>query len=343
LKGIKRKTVKGRVYVYRIVRGKHVRLPDLPENDPEFLRAYLAADTPVAKDGTLASLIQLWLASEDFARRKTTTQAVWRRRLDEIRQKYGKAPVTELQTMHINKALAKLSPGARRSVRTIWRGLLDFAVSETWRHDNPAKFATIAKTKPVPHAPWSKSDIAAFRKRWVMGTGERQAFEVIFWTAARCVDAATIGWRQVSGGQLQFVQAKTGGIATVPITIAMQAELEKDRRLFLGAASPEMMFILSTHGKPRTVKSLSQLVSRAARDAGLSDRTAHGLRKSRAIALAEALWTPHEIGAWTGHETLQEVSEYTRGVNKRALISGKQAHQNGETFSQVTEFKRENR
>lgn len=338
LKGIKRKKSRGRVYVYRVVRGKHVRLPDLPENHPEFLRAYLDAEKVSPADTSLAALVECFLASRDFQRRKETTRAVWRRRLDFIRQQYGKAPVADLETQHVNKALRKLSPGAARSERTIWRALMSFAVQEGWRHDNPARDAHVATQKVTPHAAWSEGDIAKYRAYWPVGTPERQSMEVIYWTGTRCVDAVAIGWQHVEGGFLKFTQEKTDGTAVVPITADVDAWLEKDRRLFLQAASPDLLFI-TIRNRARSVKGLSNLISQAARKAGLEKRTAHGLRKSRAIALAEHGWTPHEIGAWTGHESLQEIAHYTREANKTRLVSGKQLGKHGPDKFQVIENK----
>lgn len=324
LKGIKRITSKGKTYVYRRVRGKLIPLPaDLPENHPDFLAAYLDAERHVTRDGTLASLVESFLASQDLQRRKASTRAVWRRRLDHIRATYGAAPVAKLTPAHVNAALRKLTPGAARSERTIWRGLLAFAVVEGWRHDNPAAGAIIAKAKVTPHATWTPGDVARFRQHWPIGSGERQAMEVLFWTAARCSDAATIGWQNVAHGLLTFTQAKTGDTAVVPITAPVQAELERDRRFFLDAAGPDLLFITTATGRARSVKGLSQYVAKAARAAGLTSKTAHGLRKARAVALAESGWTPHEIGAWTGHESLTEIAHYTRDRNKAALVSVK--------------------
>lgn len=323
LKGIKRVKSKGKVYTYRVVRGKRVRLPDLPENHPDFLRAYLDAENAITRDGSLASLVEAFLLSRDFKRRKATTQAVWRRRLDKIRASYGKAPVADLEPQHINKALRKLSPGAARSERTVWRAIMAFAVLDGWRHDNPARDAIIETAKASPHKAWTPGDIARFRAHWPVGTSERQAMEVLFWTGARCVDAVRLGWQMVDGGFLTFTQEKTGGTAVMPITAEIDAGLDRDRRAFLDAAGPELLFIATRTGRARSVKALSQLVARAAREAGLEKKTAHGLRKSRAVVLAEAGWTPHQIGAWLGHESLQEVAHYSREANKRALVSVK--------------------
>ncbi|MCT4608807.1 MAG: tyrosine-type recombinase/integrase [Pelagimonas sp.] len=324
LKGIKVVTKPdGRIYKYRRVKGKFVRLPNLPENHPDFLRAWIEAGEIAPRDDSLASLIGFFLASEDFKARKKSTQKVWRRRLTYIEHHYGKSPAHKLETLHIEKALRKLSPGAARSERTIWRALMSYAKAEHWRPDNPAKDAEIRPYKSTPHQPWASEEITKFREYWPHGTPQRQAFEVLFWTGARCVDAVQIGWQGVGAdGVLCYRQEKTDGEALVPITSTVQAELAQDQSEFIKAAAKDMHFILTDYGRARSVKGLSNLISSAAKKAGIEGKTAHGLRKARAITLAELLWTPHQIGAWTGHETLQEVADYTRAANKRKLISG---------------------
>ncbi len=70
-----------------------------------------------------------------------------------------------------------------------------------------------------------------------------------------------------------------------------------------------------------------------------------GTRKRAALALGidmprtDSGWTPHQIGAWTGHESLQEIAHYTRDANKKALITGKQTGKPRLIKSQVIDFK----
>jgi integrase len=49
-------------------------------------------------------------------------------------------------------------------------------------------------------------------------------------------------------------------------------------------------------------------------------KTAHGLRKTRAVQLAEAGCTAHQIIAITGHRSLSEIHRcYTQAVQRRKL------------------------
>lgn len=342
LKGIKVVTKpNGDRYVYRRVKGALIRLPDLPENDERFLAAYAAAGKAQPKPkslfakGTIGALVEEFKRSPQMKTRAESTQIVWNRRLEHIRSEYGVGKVADLRTDHIQKALKKLTPGAARSERTIWRALLEFAVEEGWRTDNPAMLIRNRKYKAEPHIAWSSEDIEAFRKHWPAKSPQRQAFEVIFWTGARCSDAINLGWQGVTDGVLIYTQKKTEAPAYVPITATVDEALKADQKVFLDNVSEDLIWILNRWGKPRSVKALSQFVSAAAKDAKLENRTAHGLRKSRATILAELGWTPHRIAAWTGHESLTEIEHYTRSADRKKLVTGTEQDRNSGNRKQV--------
>lgn len=88
-----------------------------------------------------------------------------------------------------------------------------------------------------------------------------------------------------------------------------------------------MTWMTTAHGKSRSVKAAGQWFAAKARAAGIYGRSAHGLRKSRARALAEAEGTSVQIGAWTGHESLSEIERYIRNFNKRKALSSTKAEQ----------------
>lgn len=315
----------GKRYVYRRVGARLVPLPDLPENHPDFLRAYAeAGNEPVqhkGKAGSIDALCVHWLGSRDFKGRKESTRIVWERILGMFRASYGPGMVKDLRPDHIQKDLRKVSPGAAKGRRTLWRALMKFAVEEGYRADNPAKAVSIPKYEQSPHIAWTQDDIDRFRAHWPTGTPQRQAMEVVYWTGARCVDARVLGWQLVSDGVLAFTQEKTGGEACVPINVPVDNFLETDRDHFLASVGPDLIWIHTRTGRPRSQKGLSQYISKAATDAGLPrELTAHGLRKARAAKLAENGWSANRIGAWTGHESLAEIAHYTRSADKKAMI-----------------------
>lgn len=319
----------GRRYKYRRVGSALIPLPNLPENHPDFIAAYVAAGEVKPKlrsaAGSIAALCEAYLGSHDYQRLAPSTRAVWRRTLDRIRVERGVALVKDLRPDHLRRDIRALTPGAAQNRLKGWRAILKFAIEEGWIDTDPSIGIRAPRGKVTPHRQWTPDEIAAFRDYWSMGAPQRIAFEVLYWTGARCVDAATLGWQMVDrSGWLTYVQAKTGGPATCPVRglPSWAHAMKSDHQNFLSAL-PEgrMMWIVTGNGKPRSVKGLSQWVSAAADKAGLPrDCTAHGLRKARAAALAEAGATASQIGAWTGHASLSEISHYTKQADQKGVL-----------------------
>lgn len=197
LKGVKVITKpNGRRYLYRRVGARLVPLPDLPENDPRFLAAYLAAGEvePVTKApaGSIAALCEAYLASTDYHRLAGSTRAVWRRLVDRIRAERGKGLVRDLRSDHIRRDVRAFTPGAAQMRLKAWRSLLSFAVDNDWIAADPSQGVKPPRAKTSPHRQWTAEEIKAFRAHWPVGSPERCAFEVILWTGARCIDARRV-------------------------------------------------------------------------------------------------------------------------------------------------------
>lgn len=226
----------------------------------------------------------------------------------------------------MRKDVRVLTPGAASNRLKAWRAIFKFAVEDGWITSNPARDVTAPKGELNPHHQWTLEEITKFRNHWSHGTPQRTAFEVIYWTGARCVDAVRLGEQMVSNGWLTFTQSKTGGPATCPIgTLPEWCQgLTSDHREFLTALPrAQLIWITTETGKPRSVKGISQWMSKAASTANLPEKcTAHGIRKARAAALAEVAATSHQIGAWTGHTSLTEIAHYTRNADQIRILTG---------------------
>lgn len=347
LKGIKVITKpNGRQYIYRRVGTGLVPLPNLPENHPAFLAAYAAAEQMVIapkskhKAGSIAAMCESYLASGAFQKNAASTRSVFRRIIDKISKARGAGLLKDLRPEHIRKDVRALTPGAASNRLKAWRAMLKFAVDEGLIDSNPARDVNAPQSVTVSHHQWTHEEIKAFRKYWQIGTPERTAMEVIYWTGARCVDAVRLGTQMLKNGWLSYVQVKTGGAATCPVNTLPNwcRGLARDHEHFLACLpSDRIQWIVTRTGKPRSVKGLSQWMSRIASEAGLPAHcTAHGLRAARAAALAETGATTHQIGAWTGHASLSEIAHYTRAADQIGILSG--GEQRTKTGNRVKKF-----
>lgn len=336
-----------RVWWYVRVPGqKQVRLPDLPTDHPDFLAAYSAAlaGRESGAPGTIADLIDTYLRSRERGSYRPAYRQIVDRHLAAIRDKAGAAMLRHLRADHIRKDMAVLDPHPANQRLKVWRILCAFALARGMATTDVAKdVPRRAIEKSDGHLPWSLKDIAAFRAHWPIGTAQRAAMELVFWTGCRIGDATRLGPGMVdNGGVLTFRQSKTGDDAFVPWTCTLPdwaEDMAADRALCHAAldalSERHMTWIVTTFGSARSVKSIGMWISQAASAAGV-DRSAHGLRKSRAIALAEAGATTHQIAAWTGHATLKEVERYTKKADRRRAVMGQEREQNTPNSSVIS-------
>lgn len=307
-------------------------MPDLPAEHPKFLESYAAAMTmaepPALRPmtGTIAAGAEAFMRSDHYLAVSPGTRDIWRRHLTKISADYGDARASELGPQHIRVDLAKHSSNTAVQRLKVWRAMCRWW-TEAGIVPNDAttgiRKPKVAKTEG--HDPWTRADVQTFRAHWSLNSAERLAMELIFWTGARIGDACEMTEAMIdSKGWMHFRQNKTGGAVALPLTADAPAWAEPDGNLLSAMAARPMRHIALTvtaHGRPRGTKGASQWFSAAARAAGI-DKTAHGLRKLRAIIMAENGASTHQIAAWTGHESLSEVDHYSRHADRARIISG---------------------
>ena len=288
-------------------------------------------------------MIEAYLASDTYLALSDSTRASRRRILDKLSEKYGQAKASDLRARHIQADINNRSGHVANNRLKVWRGLCKWATDAELIAED-ISFAV--RKKPVPktdgYLPWSVEDLARFRGYWPIGTTERLAFELVFWTGARAGDAVRLSSGMVDAdGWLTYSQSKTGGEVSIPWcrdlpawAEPMMTDLSLLHEALAARKERHLTFVTTVYGNARSVKSFSQWFSQAAKKAKLpAGRSAHGLRKSRAIALAELGATTHQIAAWTGHESLSEVERYSRKADKKRILSKTDGEQILETVS----------
>lgn len=332
--------------VQRIRRGDRVlcyhrptgtRLPELPEDHPEFIAAWAQAEAkkrdfaPPAAAGTLTAVIRRLRASKRWSELGQSYRRAMLRHCDAITELYGTAPARGIRQKHIEADLAKLDPNAANQRLKAWRLILAQAKKDGDIESNVSILVSKIPTKTAGYATWTPEEVARFRAHWALGSVQRAAFELLVWTGARVSDAARMTPTDIGrDGVLSFRQVKTGGMAYVPWTCplpvwAVSWEDERSTARAAIEATAGATLIQTVYGKARTVKGLSNLISDAAKAAGIQGRSSHGLRKYRLTAIAEAGGSAHAIMAWGGHASLSEAERYTRSASRKALIRGAEA------------------
>jgi len=308
----------GVAFYHRAPGGALTRLPDLPTDDPGFLAAWAAAERALGAPAptrpgprSLAALVERYLRSRAWRDLAASTRADRRRIALRIADKAGAVAARAIEPRHIRADLDALTPAMARNRLKVWRALMRMAVEDGWRADDPAALVRPPARRETPHRAWTRADVAAFRARWPLGSRQRTALELLYWTGCRRSDVVRLGPQHLRDGWLRWPQAKTGGMVELPVACALAEAL---------AVAPleGLTWLQTDAGAPRTAKGFGQWWAAACRAAGVSVR-AHGLRHTFGADAAEAEATEQGIGAALGHRTSAEARTYTQSASRRRL------------------------
>jgi integrase len=160
---------------------------------------------------------------------------------------------------------------------------------------------------------WTEEAMAAYERRWPIGTRQRVWLDVLACTGLRRGDAVRLGRVHVRDGVATIKTEKSGFIVTVtpPILLALAATL---------AAGPcgDLTFITGDSRRPLTKESFGNEFRKACRAAGVPG-SAHGVRKIAATRAAENGATVAELEAIFGWHGGGMASHYTREADRVRL------------------------
>ena len=157
---------------------------------------------------------------------------------------------------------------------------------------------------------WSLADIALLEAKFPVGSTPRLALALLLYTGQRRGDVVRLGQQMLdSDGKLHFTQEKNRRSKPVNVTIPIVPEL---RAIIEATPCGELVYLISKHGRPFVKESFGNWFHDRCIEAGLRNRSAHGLRKACVVKLISIGCTPHEVMAITGHRTLKEIDRYAR-------------------------------
>ena len=301
---------------------RRVALPGLP-GSPEFMQAYQDAMSSAAppvgvsrhRVGTLGALVAEFMQSAEFANLKLSSQATYRKVLNPVLQRDRHRMVRDLAPDKARKVIQEIGghrPAMANLTKKVLRRLFSYAVDVGFRRDNP--FERVPAYKLGTRHTWTDAELEAFEKRWSLGTRERLAYALLLYTGQRGGDVVRMQRAHIRGAAIHVIQEKTGAELYVELHPAVV------RAIKAGPAKGLYLIGEERSGRPITRASLTNLMKRAARLAGLPPQCIpHGLRKAALRRLAEHGSTSKQIQAVSGHRTLQEIERYTRQADQQRL------------------------
>jgi integrase len=279
------------------------------------------------KPGTVNAAIVGYYQCLGFRELAPSTQARRRTILEHFRASHGDKRVATLPQEFIRRVLDQMKPGEARNWLKALRGLLDFAVGQKFRADNPARGFVLPRMKTKHRRAWTDEEIERYERAHPVGTKARLAFALGLYTIQRAGDVTRMGRQHIRNGEMAVRQGKTGAQLTLPIRPELQAILD-------ATPSGHMTFLVTKSGRQYGRVDFSMQFRAWCDDAGLpQDCVFHGLRATGCTRLADAGCSAHEIAAWSGHLTLKEVERYTKAANQKRLARSAVARSKTETAS----------
>lgn len=297
-----------------------IPLPGLPGSKP-FMAAYNAAlgntEAPASNGRTLGDLFARYRASPAWPK-NPSTQRTYRQAMKPIEAKDGHRSAVDLPADKAAKLIEEIGetrPGMANLTRSVLRAAFDYAIKLKWRYDNP--FAGIQSYETGTHHTWTDAQIDAFIRRWPLGTRERMAFDLFYYTAQRISDVAKAarsdirpGDKAAPHGRLYVKQQKTGVELLIPVHPGLRASMNA-----YGIHGPNLIARLD--GKPISIKMLRVLMVDAIAAAELpKECVPHGIRKAVLRTLAELDVSSKGIASLSGHKTLKEIERYTEAADQ---------------------------
>jgi integrase len=309
------------VWYVRIGKGPRIRIRaafGTPEFDAEYQAAIAGLPArQTAKDdratGTLAWLVERYREVGAWTNLSLATRRQRENIFKQVLKTAGKQSIAKITTASIMAGRDRRQDTPARHFLDAMRGLFRWAVKAklvasdpTVGVDNPPR------PKTDGFAVWSDDDIAAYEKRWPIGTRQRVWLDVLVYTGLRRGDAVRFGRQHIRNGIGSIKTEKNDTPVTLPILPVLSKTLE---------AGPcgDLTFIAGENGRLLTKESFGNLFRKACRAAGLRDRSAHGLRKAAATRAANAGATVPQLEAIFGWNGGTMAALYTRAADRRRL------------------------
>ena len=303
----------------RVGNGPRIRL-EAPFGSPEFQDEYMAALSGKAASAprkpSKDTLQWLWLRYRETQAWLRLGPASRRQRENIMRGvlavsgDVALSRITKAKIIEGRDARSATPSMARHFVITM-RGLFGWAAEAQLTPDDPTKEIKVAKPKTEGFAVWTDEEVERFRATYPLGTRERVAFDLLFYTGLRKSDAVKAGRQHVKGGVLTLRTAKTGETVSIRIMPELAQSIE---------AGPvgDLAFIVHGGNRPMTSGSFGIWFRRVCTAAGCPG-TSHGLRKALATRLANMGASEAELEALFGWRGGGMASLYTRKANRVRL------------------------
>lgn len=272
----------------------------------------LNAAPKVTERRSFNQLVASYRKSDRYKRLAPRTQKDYEKVLAWVIDKLGPLPADKLQRKDAIRA-RDTNAGTQRFANYIvqvLRVLIEHAIDEGWREDNPVKGVALLKSTRAPREAWPSDRVTAFRKE---ADGRALLiFEMCLGTGQRIGDVLRMRWDDIEGEGIKVQQGKTGARLWVPFTPQLRDVLARTPRAGLTICA------WGKAGKPTSYRGAAQLVLAVRKEIGAEAYDLHGLRYTAAAELAALGCSDELIMSVTGHKTHAMVAKYAGPARQKA-------------------------
>ena len=322
-------------YRVRVEGDKARRIPlSVTPEHPQFVEIYLAARAGVKLDPQSAPEDRAirgsigWLAAKHLSAMEKAVEAG---QTSPLTLKKRRSVVKALTDRYADFALeipqSKLvelrddmidTPAFADSVIEGVRSMYRWATERRLCSVNPAVGISRIDRGKGGAVPWTADDLRKFRDHHQPGTTAHLALTLFMFTACRISDAVLLGRRHettIEGVRaLSWQPAKRG---SAEVTIPLLPPLYRATRATKVQGDS---YLLNYRGQPfSTPDSLGQMFRRWCGEAGLVNRSSHGIRKAAGHLLAQEGCSQYQIMTVHGHTQAKTSEVYTKGVERWRL------------------------
>lgn len=309
----RRKGRKGQVYLYfRRGKGPTIRMhaaagtPDFAAEYAKLIRG--VAPVPVGK--SLRALIASYKRDDRYGRLKPRTRADYDKVLAFLDDRMGDLPADKMRRKDVVR-LRDSNEGrfATYCVQVV-RILMEHAMDQGWRDDNPARGVGAKRTEAAPRYPWPADMVAAYRD-----AADGRAlllFELLLGTGQRIGDVLRMRWGDLSDGGISVRQSKTGAALWIPLPPRVTALLASTPRRGL-------TIVAQDDGRPVSYRAAAHAISQVRKQIGAgAGYDIHALRHTAAADMAARGLDDDHIASVTGHKSRAMVARYSGAARQRA-------------------------
>lgn len=310
------------VWYVRVGKGPRTRIAaelGTDEFDAHYRAAIEGKPRPKASEpvhGSLAWLVKRYRETTAWAALSAATKRQRENIFVHVLEKAGHELCSRItsDTITSGRERRASTPAQARNFLDAMRGLFRWAKeAKHVRSDPTAGVKNPPRKKGDGFRPWCEEDVAAFYKRWPIGTRQRVWLDVLLYTGLRRGDAVRIGRQHMRDGIATIKTEKS--CETVEVTLPILPTLAATIK-----AGPcgELTFIAGKSGRPLTKESFGNDFREACRKAGVPG-SAHGVRKIAAATAAVNGATTEQLKAIFGWTSDAMAALYVKSANRRRL------------------------